>query len=124
MTRQEEQDLRLEKICRVVPCVPFKGIDRFYDIGGLLKDPFAFQLAIDILLERYSSKQDTFTAIGAFDARGFLIAPILGLALKKKVFMLRKPGKMPTVAASVEYRKVIYVFIILIKNSQHHCLFL
>lgn len=97
---------RLEKIEASIPVVPFKGIEKFYDIGGLLADPEAMQLCVDVLIERYKDRLDAFTSIGCFDARGFLFAPILGLALKKKVFMLRKPGKMPSVAETYDYTKV------------------
>ena len=45
-----------KRIASVTPYFPFKGIERFYDIGGFLKDPEAFQLAIDVFVERYRGK--------------------------------------------------------------------
>ena len=39
-----------KRIASVTPYFPFKGIPRFYDIGGFLKDPEAFQLAIDVFV--------------------------------------------------------------------------
>lgn len=49
------------------------------------------------------------SAVGGFDARGFVIGPPLALALKVPFFMLRKPGKMPNSVSSdayeVEYGK-------------------
>jgi adenine phosphoribosyltransferase len=48
---------------------------------------------------------DGIDAIGCFDARGFLFAPYLGARFQKKVFMLRKPGKMPSVSHTIEYFK-------------------
>ncbi len=95
----------LEEIRKCIPCVAYKGIDKFYDIGGLLLNPSILQSCVDILIQRYESKLDAFDSIGCFDARGFLFGPILGLAFKKKVFMLRKPNKMPRIAHTVQYRK-------------------
>ena len=43
-----------QRIASVTPYFPFKGIDRFYDIGGFLKDPEAFQLVVDVFVERYA----------------------------------------------------------------------
>lgn len=45
----------LLRIASVIPYYPFKGIDRFYDIGGLLLHPELFQTTVDILTERYVS---------------------------------------------------------------------
>ena len=42
-----------QRIASVTPYFPFKGIDRFYDIGGFLKDPEAFALVVEVLVERY-----------------------------------------------------------------------
>jgi hypothetical protein len=41
-----------KRIASVTPYFPFKGIERFYDIGGFLKDPEAFQLVVDVFVER------------------------------------------------------------------------
>ena len=96
----------MARIVATIPSCSFKGIDCFYDIGGLLANPVALQGCMDLVIERYQSCADSFCSIGCFDARGFLFGPILGLALKKKVFMLRKPNKMPNVAKTWEYTKV------------------
>ncbi len=40
-------------IAAAIPYYAFKGIDRFYDISGLLLEPALFQRTVDILLERY-----------------------------------------------------------------------
>ena len=32
---------------------PFKGIPRFYDIGGILANPQVFQKVVDIFVARY-----------------------------------------------------------------------
>ena len=92
-----------KRIASVTPYFPFKGIERFYDIGGFLKDPEAFQLAIDVFVERYRGKN--IDSICGFDARGFVLGPPIALALKKPFFMLRKKGKMPNSISGTEYGK-------------------
>lgn len=46
-------DSTTNRIAAAIPYYAFKGIDRFYDISGLLLDPALFQRTVDILLERY-----------------------------------------------------------------------
>lgn len=97
-----EQDGEVAKrIASVMPYYPYKGIPRFYDIGGFLRHPEIFQEVIDVLVARY--KDAKIDSIGGFDARGFVLGPPLALALKKPFFMLRKPGKMPNAVASSAY---------------------
>ena len=91
------------RIAETVPYYPFKGIDRFYDIGGFLKDPEAFALVIQVLVDRY--KDQDITKIGGIDARGFILGPPIALALKKPFFMLRKKGKMPNAIHGQKYDK-------------------
>jgi len=92
-----------EEIAAVTAYYPFKGIDRFYDIGGFLQDPEMFAKVIDVLVDRY--KDVEFDSIGGFDARGFIMGPPLALALKKPFFMLRKKGKMPNAVHGRKYKK-------------------
>jgi adenine phosphoribosyltransferase len=92
-----------QRIASVTPYFPFKGIPRFYDIGGVLKDPEAFQLAIDVFVERY--RDQNIDSIVGFDARGFVLGPPIALALKKPFVMLRKKGKMPNAITGSEYSK-------------------
>ena len=92
-----------ERIASVTPYFPFKGIERFYDIGGFLKDPEAFQLAIDVFVERYRGLN--IDSICGFDARGLVLGPPIALALGKPFFMLRKKGKMPNSISGTEYSK-------------------
>ena len=44
-----------QKIAEVIPYFPFKGIPRFYDIGGFLKEPEVFQMIVDIFVDRYKA---------------------------------------------------------------------
>mmetsp|Transcript_9032 Transcript_9032/g.27709 ORF Transcript_9032/g.27709 Transcript_9032/m.27709 type:complete len:232 (+) Transcript_9032:3-698(+) len=91
------------RIAQVVPFYPFKQIPRFYDIGGFLKDPEAFALVVEVLVRRYADTD--VTAIGGIDARGFVLGPVIALALKKPFFMLRKKGKMPNSITGKQYAK-------------------
>ena len=68
-----------KRIASVTPYFPFKGIPKFYDIGGFLKDPEAFALVVEVLVERY--KNENITSICGLDARGFVLGPPLALAL-------------------------------------------
>ena len=90
------------EIAQVIPYFPFKGIPRFYDVGGLLASPTHFQKVVDILAARYGDLK--IDAIGGFDARGFLFTPV-ALALNKPFFMLRKKGKMPNTIYGEQYTK-------------------
>ena len=92
-----------KRIASVTPYFPFKGIPKFYDIGGFLKDPEAFALVVEVLVERY--KNEDITSICGLDARGFVLGPPLALALKKPFFMLRKKGKMPNTVTGEAYAK-------------------
>ena len=84
----------------VIPYYPFKGIERFYDIGGLLRHPALFDRVCEAMAARYRAKG--VTAIGGVDARGFLFVPV---ALKAGIpfFMVRKAGKMPNTVTSASY---------------------
>ena len=90
------------EIAAVIPYFPFKGIPRFYDVGGLLASPTHFQKVVDVMAERYADLK--IDAIGGFDARGFLFTPV-ALALNKPFFMLRKKGKMPNTIYGEQYTK-------------------
>jgi len=92
-----------KRIADATPYFPFKGIPRFYDIGGFLKDPEIFALVVEVLTERYKG-QDVASICG-LDARGFVLGPPLALALKKPFFMLRKKGKMPNAVTGEAYAK-------------------
>ena len=85
---------------RDIPDFPKPGI-QFKDITPLLADPTAFRASIERLAERFGN--DSFDAIAAAEARGFLIAAPLALALRKPLVPLRKPGKLPHRTYSLKY---------------------
>ena len=56
-------------------------------------DPEAFQMCIDVFVNRYRALNVDF--IAGLDARGFVLGPPIALALKKPFLMIRKKGKLP-----------------------------
>jgi adenine phosphoribosyltransferase len=90
----------LAKYIRDIPDFPKPGI-LFKDITPLLAEPRAFQHAIDLLIEHYQGQP--IDAVAAAEARGFLFAAPMALALKKPLIPLRKPGKLPYRTYSLKY---------------------
>jgi adenine phosphoribosyltransferase len=90
----------LQQYIRDIPDFPKPGI-LFKDITPLLADPAAFQHSIDRMAEHYRSQ--AVDAVAAVEARGFLFAAPLALALKKPLVPLRKPGKLPYRTYSLAY---------------------
>jgi adenine phosphoribosyltransferase len=85
---------------RDIPDFPKPGI-LFKDITPLLAEPVAFQYAIDRMADQYRPMR--VDAIAAVEARGFLFAAPLALALNKPLVPLRKPGKLPYRTYSLAY---------------------
>lgn len=96
---QDGPEARL--IAQYLPYFPFKGIPRFYDIGGFLMEPTIFARIIDIFTSRY--RHQNIDVIAGLDARGFILGPPLALALRKPFLMMRKKGKMPNSISSSGY---------------------
>lgn len=92
-----------KRIAAVIPYYKFHGIDRFYDISGIVHNPEIFQLCINIFCERYSKLDIDF--IAGIDARGFVLGTPIALALKKPFVMVRKSGKLPNAVSGAEYFK-------------------
>jgi adenine phosphoribosyltransferase len=90
----------LRPFIRDIPDFPKPGI-QFKDITPLLADPTAFRASIEGLAERFGP--DNFDVIAAAEARGFLFAAPLALALRKPLVPLRKPGKLPHRTYSLKY---------------------
>ena len=89
------------QIAKYLPYFPFKGISRFYDIGGFLEKPDVFQQIVDIFVDQYN--EIGIDSIAGIDARGFILGPPIALAMKKPFLMMRKQGKMPNSLSSDEY---------------------
>lgn len=90
----------LKRFVRDVPDFPKQGV-LFKDITPLLACPEAFAYAVDQLAQKY--KETRVDAIAAAEARGFLLAAPLAIALKKPLVPLRKPGKLPYKTTSFQY---------------------
>jgi adenine phosphoribosyltransferase len=90
----------LRAYIRDIPDFPKPGI-RFKDITPLLAAPAAFHHAIDGFAARY--RHSDIEAVAAAEARGFLFAAPVALALNLPMILLRKPGKLP-------YQTVAYAY--------------
>ena len=90
----------LTRYIRDIPDFPKPGI-LFKDITPLLAEPDAFAEAIRCFQEHYKNRP--IDAIAAAEARGFLFAAPLALALHKPLIPLRKPGKLPYRTYSLKY---------------------
>jgi len=82
----------LAKLVRNVPDWPKPGI-QFKDITPLLSDPAGLKQAIADLAEPFLDS-GVELVLGT-EARGFLFAPAVALALGAGVVLARKPGKLP-----------------------------
>ena len=71
--KYEQDGEEARQIAQHVPYFPFKGIPRFYDIGGFLEKPEVFQRIVDIFVERYTDIG--IDSIAGLDARGFILGP-------------------------------------------------
>jgi adenine phosphoribosyltransferase len=85
---------------RPVPDFPKPGI-LFRDITPLLADPAALAVAVERLVEPW--REERLDAIAAVEARGFLFAAPMALALGIGVIPVRKPGKLPAATIAHEY---------------------
>ena len=51
----EQDGVEAREIAQYIPYFPFKGIDRFYDIGGFLYVPHVFEKIVNIFVNRYQT---------------------------------------------------------------------
>mmetsp|Transcript_55624 Transcript_55624/g.92125 ORF Transcript_55624/g.92125 Transcript_55624/m.92125 type:complete len:203 (-) Transcript_55624:243-851(-) len=102
MAEYEADGPLAQQIAAVIPYYPFKNIERFYDIQGLLHHPELFGRVCDAMARRY--KAMGVTKILGFEARGFLFTPV-AIAMNVPFIMLRKKGKMPNTISSTPYTK-------------------
>lgn len=95
------QVVDLREYIRNVPDFPKPGI-LFRDITPLLKNPGAFRQAIDMLVAELRPRQVELVA--AAEARGFLFAAPIALALEAGLVPIRKSGKLPCQTLSHTYQ--------------------
>jgi len=105
--RLTEEDLEpngplAAKIAAVIPYFPYKKLDKFYDVQGLLNHPRLLNDMCEVMARRF--RKLGITKIAAFEARGFLFTPV-AIKLGVPFLMLRKAGKMPNTISSAPYTK-------------------
>src|SRR5215470_12460566 len=100
ISQEQDRFMNLADYIRDIPDFPKPGI-LFKDITPLLAEPRAFQHAIDRLADHYRGRR--VDAVAAAEARGFLFAAPLALALQRPLVPLRKPGKLPYRTYSLKY---------------------
>ena len=92
--------IELTDYIREIPDFPKPGI-LFRDITPLLASPVAFRTAIERLAENYSGRG--IDVVAAAEARGFIFAAPLALALGVGFVPVRKPGKLPFTTHALKY---------------------
>jgi adenine phosphoribosyltransferase len=90
----------LKKTIREVPDFPKPGIN-FYDLSTLFRNPEAFRATVDRMVERYRGER--LDGLAGIEARGFILAGAMALALDVGLVLLRKPGKLPSETESEDY---------------------
>jgi len=85
---------------RTIDNFPKKGI-KFFDITTVLNDAQSFQELFSELLEKARAKQPD--VVVALEARGYLFAPALALALNLPFVPIRKKGKLPYKTFAEQY---------------------
>ncbi len=93
--------INLRDHIRGIPDFPKPGI-LFYDIAPLLAHAQAWRTAVGHLAETLRPERPDLLV--GIDARGFLLAAPLALALDVGFVMVRKPGKLPGKTIDYDYR--------------------
>lgn len=91
--------VRAESLIATIPDFPEPGI-LFRDISPLLADPAALRAVVDAVIEPFA---DGFDVVAGVEARGFLLAGAVAIAAGVGMAPIRKAGKLPRPAASVDY---------------------
>lgn len=91
--------LKLASTLRRISDYPKPGIN-FKDVTTILKDPFAYHLAIDSLASKIN--QDVDIIVGP-EARGIMFAAPVAYKLNKGYVPVRKPNKLPSETIQQEY---------------------
>ena len=94
----DNDDLRA--LVRTIYDYPKPGI-QFRDVSTLLLDGPAFRRTIDRMIALVDPT--SFDLIAGIEARGFIVSAAMSYALEKGKVMLRKPGKLPGKAVSIDY---------------------
>lgn len=90
----------LAKLIRDVPDFPVKGI-LFKDITPLVRDPDAFQEAIDRMAEPFRGME--IDLVAAIESRGFIFGAPIACEFGAGFVPIRKPDKLPADKISASY---------------------
>lgn len=90
---------RAESLIRSIPDYPQPGV-LFRDITPLLADAAALRDVVDAMIEPFAG---TFDLVAGIEARGFILAGAMSIASGTGLIPIRKAGKLPRPAASVDY---------------------
>lgn len=90
----------LKKYIRSISDFPKKGII-FRDITTLLNDKRAFQIAVEILYDRYKSMK--IDKVVSVESRGFIFGSVLAHRIGAGFIPVRKPNKLPSKTIREEY---------------------
>lgn len=92
--------MELAEMIRSVPDFPVEGI-LFRDITTLIKEPDAFQEAVDSLLDSCVGKE--IDVVVAIEARGFIFGAPMAYELGAGFVPVRKPDKLPAEKVAASY---------------------
>jgi adenine phosphoribosyltransferase len=101
-------DQHLDRLIRDIPDFPEPGV-MFKDITPLLADHTGFSAVVDVLARAGRDEHGTVVVdkVAGMEARGFILAAPVALALGAGFVPVRKAGKLPgdihTVAYDLEY---------------------
>ncbi|WP_294611363.1 adenine phosphoribosyltransferase [uncultured Gilliamella sp.] len=101
MNQLQEKLTLIKNSIVTIPNYPKEGI-LFRDITSLLEDPIAFKTAVDLLIEHYRDKK--IDKVVGTEARGFIFAAPIALALGVGFVPVRKPKKLPRNVYKEEYQ--------------------
>lgn len=90
---------RAETLIREIPDYPQPGI-LFRDITPLLADGEAFKATVDALIAPFEGQ---FDVVAGIEARGFLLAAAAAIAAGTGMVPVRKAGKLPQPAVTIDY---------------------
>lgn len=103
MTVQDELAASILALIRDVPDYPQPGI-MFKDITPLLADPVAFAGVIDGFAAPHRSGSGEVDVVVGIEARGFILAAPVALALGAGFVPVRKRGKLPHTTVGKAYQ--------------------
>lgn len=101
MPQFDKKRALIKKNILTIPNYPKKGI-LFRDITTLLQNPEAFRTTIELLIEHY--KRKSIDKVVGTEARGFIFAAPIALALDIPFILVRKPNKLPRHVFKEEYQ--------------------